>query len=76
LQKEFYKKDSNWNIITQTRNGIDLEQMDAFERFGAVKLIFWGKESLGYEYRYAAQRRKHLQVRIRISHGIFNRRFL
>jgi hypothetical protein len=40
LQKEFYKKDSNWNIITQTRKGIDLEQMDAFERFGAVKLIF------------------------------------
>jgi hypothetical protein len=40
LQKEFYKKDSNWNIITQKRKRIDLEQMDAFERFGAIKLMF------------------------------------
>jgi hypothetical protein len=38
--QEFYKKDSNWNIITQKRKRIDLEQMDAFERFGAIKLMF------------------------------------
>ncbi len=43
LQKEFYKKDSNWNIVTQTRKRIDLEQMDAFERFWSCQAYFFGK---------------------------------